>query len=69
MSKIRKHANVHGKGGGSGKVTHTTFRKKASNLRKVSPDAGAWIVDNPKYLILYTLSFMAGMYILKLIIQ
>lgn len=72
MSKIKKHANVHGKGGGAGKVTHTTHQKKPARLRKiitVSPDAGAWIVDNPLYLTLYTGATLALMYIIKILIQ
>lgn len=69
MGKQRKHANVHGKGGGHGSIRHTVRTKKPERARTVSTDAGAVIVDSPLYLTLYTSGILALMYILKLIIQ
>ena len=78
MSKIRKPANGHGKGGGGGKVTHAMRQKKPRNLRKIVPakqsghggaDLGAWITDNPLNLTIYTFIFLALMYAIKLIIH
>ena len=72
MGKFRLHKNVKRKGSSAATVKNTTVQKKPQNLRKiavVSTDAGAAIVDSPKYLLAYTGAILALMYILKLIIQ
>jgi len=69
MGKFRLHKNVKRKGSSAATVKNTTVQKKPQNLRPVSTDAGAAIVDSPLQLLAYTGAVMALMLILKIIIQ
>ena len=72
MGKFALHKNVKRKGSSAATVKNTTVQKKPARLRPIAPvstDAGAAIVDNPKYLLAYTGAILALMYALKLVIQ
>jgi hypothetical protein len=72
MGKFALHKNVKRKGNSAANVKITTAQKKPARLRKIAPvsaDAGAAIVDSPKYLLVYTGAILALMYALKLVIQ